>query len=1144
MLRSFFWSWLRRLFFGKPAPLTNGRRALRRLDRRRLGIEGLEDRTVPAVSLNQAFVASVYQGLLDRPADASGLAYWSNLLNGGASTASVVTGITNSSEFMTDQVQQYYTAFLRRTGSSSDLGYWVKQKQAGATWQQIEAGITGSDEYFNKAGGNLTGYVTQMFQDFIHRRPAAYEFGYFQSLVAANTPRTAIALNIIQSPEGTTLPVLNDYRLILSRDSDSVGLGVWLTQLRSGADVQAVENGFIASPEYINQLQQFINQGHFADAGSAAQAFIDAYAKFGLNGYTILSGQSNLSGNDLVFEPNVGQAGGTPGQFQFLTRGNDYSAFLTESGPVLSFESTSMLTGQTYNGSLQMELLGNNANAAFNGIDPLPSTSNYFVGPQSNWMSAVANFGGVEYHNVYSGIDLIYQGTDRRLQHNFVVNPGADPGQIAFTFPGYKVSVNADGSLTLVNPATNTTLYASAPHIFQADGKVVSGGFVSNNDFTIGYQVGAYDHSQALIIDPTLVYSTFVGGSSDEGPNTSPYSGFVRMALDGSGNTYVATSTTSSNFPTTTGAFTTSAPNSTESIAVFKLNSTGTALVYSTYLGNSNKGVGAQIAIDSSGHAFVSSEANDSPTTQYPTTSGAYKTSPLVSIGANIVASELSTDGTQLLYSTFIAGAGSDNPFGITVDSSDNMYITGEVNSKSLPATSGAYQTNSSSLVSNNNSAYIVKLNPGGNGSKDLIWATYVTGSSGSQGNAIGLDNSGNVYIGGQTTSSDFPTTSGALETGLNDSQAGFVSEISSDGSKLVWSTYVNGTGGGGSSTTTVNDIAVDSSGNVFFVGTTNATDLPTSSGAYKTTAPGGTDDAYVGKLGSGAKLTWLTYLGTSGDDKGNTVTFDASGNVYVGGSTDSDAFPNLNPIQTPLTAQSSTDGFVTELNSSGTGINFSTNFGGLATDRVDSIKVDGSHNIYIAGDTTSNSGSTGKNDFFTTTTGAFQTSNAGKSDVFVAKINAPATSPPPPPPGGGGGGGGGGGASGGQVVVSTSDLYSPNSTSDKAHDFGSLAAETIFSYDNLQVTSGTNGEFHWFKWEASQAGTFYVTLSTTSGGPLEMHLFTAPNNILTNVATTTGGNIFTSLAAGQAVYVEVKGSNTSPGVMSTGTYNIDLELQ
>lgn len=198
------------------------------------------------------------------------------------------------------------------------------------------------------------------------------------------------------------------------------------------------------------------------------------------------------------------------------------------------------------------------------------------------------------------------------------------------TFPGWQASVTTVGSLVLYQPQANVTMYEEAPKLYQANGVPVYGNYVNLGDGKIGFQVGAYDHSQALTIDPTLLYSTFVGGSGGELPLAGV--GIIEegLAVDSSGNAYVAAISVSTDFPTVPGSFDTTAPNPKASIVVFKLNAAGNALVYSTYLGNPGPGTGGTvIAIDAGGDAYVAGmSANNAfaAQSQYPTTPGAYQT--------------------------------------------------------------------------------------------------------------------------------------------------------------------------------------------------------------------------------------------------------------------------------------------------------------------------------------------------------------------------------------------------------------------------------------------------------------------------------------------------------------------------------------
>ena len=467
MLHRFFWSWFRRWFFRKSNPNSNGQRPTRQP--RRLGIEWLEDRAVPASAIApsalapSAFISTSYQALLGRDADAAGLVYWGNQLNAGAAPTAVATGILNSTEFANDEVQSLYQSLLRRSASRSDQAYWVAQQQGGASWEQIEADMLASDEYFQKSGGTLNSWVTQMFQDVLHRPLAGGELSYFQQLSSPNVSRQTIALQIVTSAEADKLQVLGDFSTILGRDgnTDPSGVQYWTTQLEQGASRTTVLAGFLGSDEFTGQINTFLTQYGVTTATGFGATFIDQTGKFGPNGDVLDLPAASPGGIPLVFEPNVGQ---TNAAAQYLAQGKGYTTFLTSSGPVLSIlvpaassPSTSTtttdgdaisLTGDTSftvtstgEVSLGMTLVGSNANPSNVVENQLGSHSNYFIGPQADWLTDVANYGAVKYQNVYDGIDVVYQGVGQNLEYQFVVNPGASVNEIALTFPGWQASV-------------------------------------------------------------------------------------------------------------------------------------------------------------------------------------------------------------------------------------------------------------------------------------------------------------------------------------------------------------------------------------------------------------------------------------------------------------------------------------------------------------------------------------------------------------------------------------------------------------------------------------------------------------------------------------------------------------------------------
>jgi Bacterial Ig-like domain (group 3)/Beta-propeller repeat/Dockerin type I domain len=689
---------------------------------------------------------------------------------------------------------------------------------------------------------------------------------------------------------------------------------------------------------------------------------------------TLLSATSGLQQAygqlPLSFEVNNGQ---TASQVQYLSHGSGYALFLTENSAVLSLtQPSASAAGQTPTSTgvaLAMNLVGANPQAKASGLDEQSGKSNYFIGNDpSQWHANIANYGKVEYQGVYPGINLVYYGNQQQLEYDFVVAPGANPNRIQLNFQGANsISLDAKGDLVL-HTASGDVLQ-QAPVIYQivhGARHTVSGRFVLGAQGRVSFQVGAYNASLPLTIDPVLSYSTYLGGNSSDRS--------TGIAVDGAGNAYLTGYTSSTNFPTTTGAFQTSFGGINDAF-VTELNASGTALVYSTYLGGNSDDEAFAIALDGSGNAYVTGETN-SP--NFPTTSGAFQTSP----GGNYDAfvTEVNAGGASLGYSTYLGGQSKDYGTGIAVDSSGNAYVTGATLSSNFSTTSGAFQPN----WSGSEKIFVTKLSATGT---SLVYSTYLGGSAGQQaGQAIAVDNSGNAYVTGYTYATDFPTTAGAIQTshaaddGLDDA---FVTKFNADGSALVYSTFLGGNGQDSGQA-----IALDGSGNAYVAVDTTSTDLPTTTGAFQPShaSDGGTVDGFVAKLNTtGTALVYGTYLGGTGMDVINGIQVDAASNAYLVGQTTSPDFPiTADAFQSSYAGGSATDpfdAFVTKLDAAGAALLYSTYFGGTGGDHAVAIALDASDNVYFSGRTSSTD--------FPTTAGAFQTSAGGGSYTgFVAKFS------------------------------------------------------------------------------------------------------------------------------------------------------------
>ena len=664
----------------------------------------------------------------------------------------------------------------------------------------------------------------------------------------------------------------------------------------------------------------------------------------------------------LSFEANQGQ---TNSQVNFLSRGSGYSLFLSPTKAVLSLEqgTTSNVVG--------MRIVGANPTARAVGVDKQAGVSNYLIGSDpSKWHTDISNYGKVDYQSIYKGIDLVYHGDQNQLEYDFVVAPGADPRAIRLAFDGMR-SASLDRAGNLVLHTSGGDVVEHAPVVYQevnGQRQAVAGRYVLQGKHQVAFQVGHYDHSKPLVIDPTLSYSTYLGA------------GFgYAIAVDSSGSAYV-TGSAGKDFPTTKHSLQKLTAGGGDAF-ITKLNAAGTALVYSTFLGGSGSDEGDGIAVDNSGNAYV---AGRTTSTDFPTSHAAQ-----ASYGggeSDAFVSELNAAGTALVYSTYLGGSGSESPMShyhwlvsvaLSTDKSGHTfaYVAGGTGSTNFPTTPGAYQRvfggGGGEADGEISDAFVAKYDPAG----AVVYASYFGGSMNDIAAGIAADSAGNAYLTGITNSKNLPTTPGAFQVVGTGSNA-FVTKINPAGSGLVYSTYL-GDGLGLA-------IAVDSSGNAYVTGVTGAPNFPTTPGAYQLAWSGGGQKVFLTKLNAtGTALLYSTYLGGSGLEDGLGIAVDGSGNAYVTGVTGSTDFPTRNAFQ-PLSGGPD-DGFVAELNPSlfgGASLVYSSYLGGSALDYGTGVAVDGSGNAYITGVTTSSNFPT-KNPFQ-----ALKKAGNGPNP-FVTKITA-----------------------------------------------------------------------------------------------------------------------------------------------------------
>jgi hypothetical protein len=636
----------------------------------------------------------------------------------------------------------------------------------------------------------------------------------------------------------------------------------------------------------------------------------------------------------LSFEPNRGQAGaGT----LYLARGNGYLLSLEPSG------SRIMLRHKDKSAEISSKLLGSSKSSRLEALDPLPGHSSYFRGQDhAKWVTGVPNFARVRAAGIYPGIDLIYYGNQNRLEYDFVVAAGADPSAIRLRFDGVRsLRTDAEGNLILSTPAGD--LIQQRPDIYQTlEGmrQPVAGRFVIHGRRTVTFELASYDRSRSLVIDPVLVYSSFLGnGYQDEGN---------ALAADAAGNLYLVGDT----FSVTYGD---------SDVLIRKIAPDGSTFLYSADMGGSDNDYGTGVAVDSTGSVYVCgySASTDFPLSDTPFQDGNAGNN-------NAIVLRLDPTGSTLIFSTYIGGSYDDRANALALDSQGNVYVTGGAISVDFPTSAGAYQA----ALKGGIDCFVVEFDSRGNG----IFSTFIGGGSDDQANGIAVDNQGNSYITGQTVSDSYPQVNASFQHSRHGGSDAFVTELSADGSTLVYSTFA---GGGGDDIGY--GIAVSQAGQAYVVGTTTSSDFPTTNGAYQRGYNGSGDIFVLAYSANGQNLTFSTYLGSHGVEDGNSIALDSSNNIYVAGDTNSDQYPvTADAVQ--RNRKGGFDAIVSVLDPTGSRLLYSTFFGGSGDDTGSAIAVDPFANVYLTGITISFD--------YPLTPGAVQRQpGTGTRDAFFAKV-------------------------------------------------------------------------------------------------------------------------------------------------------------
>ena len=642
------------------------------------------------------------------------------------------------------------------------------------------------------------------------------------------------------------------------------------------------------------------------------------------------SGPSWLARSPLRFEANAGQ---WDSRVRFKTRGNGVTVFITDDAMTITADAA----------AVTMELVGARANSPIGELE-LGAKSNFFIGNDpTKWRTDVPNFAQVRASGWAPGVDVVWHGGVDGLEYDLDVAAETDASLIALDVEGASaLSVANDGSLEMTTSAG--VLVQKPPRVVQ-DGMELRTRYRVDGARRVGFDIEGYDRGRAVLIDPTLVFSTYIGGTKDDGYLTGG-----AIAIDSSGNAYVTGSTISTDYPTVS-AIQGTYGGSTDTF-VTKLDAAGDTVVYSTYIGGSSAEYGFGIAVDGNGNAIISGYTSS---TNYPLSSAVQTTN---AGSGDAFVTKLNASGSALVYSTYLGGSATDYTNAITVDASGNAYITGWVDSTNFPTTTGAYQTSNAGPED----AFITKLTSAG----ALSYSTYLGGGNYDIGYGIAVDASGNAFVMGNTASTNFPTTAGAAQT-KSTQAAAFVTKMNTTGTALVYSTYLAGGsyGQGG--------IALDSSGNAWVTGVAQGFSSLPLVNAFQAYNAGQTDAFVTEVSAAGDAFLLSSYLGGSLNDSGYRIAVDGAGDAYVTGYTASSNFPSKNALQKNAGA----DAFVTKISSAGT-ILYSTCLGGSSAEYGYDIAVDASGSAFVMGYTNST-------DY--PTVNPYQAANAGGWDVFVAKI-------------------------------------------------------------------------------------------------------------------------------------------------------------
>lgn len=658
---------------------------------------------------------------------------------------------------------------------------------------------------------------------------------------------------------------------------------------------------------------------------------------------------------DISFIENAGQINNT--EIEYLAKANNYDLLFAQDEII--FAAAQDIEGQTTSDVVTLNFQNANPEPIIKPLNQLPGVANFFQGHNSddsyNSYTNIPTYAGIEYENLYPGIDLIYSSIDGNLKSDFIVSPETDTSQIILNYSGIEnISILPDGTLSIDTEFGELT---EAPPIAyqEINGQQieveVAYQLLENNQ--VGFNIGEYNQNYELIIDPTVEYSTLIGGNGFDRGNG--------IAVDVAGNVYITGDTTSVDFPTINAIqsdFNGGGVVFNNDAFVTKLDQDGTVL-WSTYFGGSNDEFGTDIAVDVAGGVYVTGNTNS---LDFLTVNALQTTYGGGSFNGDAFVTKLSSLGNSVQYSTYLGGRDEDISRGIAVDNNGNAFVTGSTGGFSpfpaspipgfadFPTTEDAFQTETTNNL--NRDAFVTKLSRNG---KTLEYSTLLGGMDFDAAIDIEVDNNSNAYITGSTRSFDFP-----LENPLQNFYGGdsdiFITKLNPEGSDLLFSTfYGRGDGDSGSG------IAIDLAENIYVSGTTGTRilqgdiatspvgDFPALSG-FQNFFGGGSSDAIVMKINRNGSLGYASFLGGNSSEFANDIAVDNLGNASVTGSTASVNFPIINEFQEGVGLGLPDDVFVSKVSNSGLFLDFSATIGGVGNESGNGIVIDPAQNTYVVG--------------------------------------------------------------------------------------------------------------------------------------------------------------------------------------------------